>query len=423
MPEDLAENGQRGHPDLVKHRLRLQPEIQTLAPKVHSIVGLSLANCHCIEGSEGLIIVDSGHGAAEGSALRKLIRSISDQPIAALLYTHSHYVHGSETLLDGDKAVVVGHPRLNANVRRSRQISAAATSRRIRLETGAILPQEGSNAAIAPAPNWRGDSAYCEPTHSAVAGDHLDIAGIQIDILAGCFDTDDGLSFAFPKFDTVAHNLVVGQLPNFGSLGGGRYRDPLPWLQAVAHLAENPPQILLPCHGLPLTGRERISERLRVNHQAIHHCFHAVINGLADGATVPDLIRDIGLPADLRQHEDLRELYGCVAHLVAAIAVGEMGFWSGEARDLLPLHPDDEAQHLAQALGGVEQLMLLAAQAHQDGNGPWALHLADAALRLQHPMAAPLRAQILQQTAYNCPTWTLRNTLLSIAHNDNHRAS
>ena len=344
--------GQIGHPDLIKYRPHVTPEAIRLAPAVTCIFGMSLANCHVIEAENELIVIDSGHSGDEGAKLRQLIRQqVSQKPIAALLYTHSHYTRGSRQLLAGDAAAIIGHPRLHKNKEHQQHYGPGAQRRRSRLERGTQLPQTGPNAVIAPAPATGALQGYLPPTQTAVPGDRLELAGIPIDILPGDFDTDDGLSFSFPTFDVVAQNLVVSQMPNFGSLGGGRYRNPVPWLAAVQELLTQPPEYLLPCHGRPLVGRQAISHRLRVNHQAVEYLYQAVMQGLAAGATIPDLVRDIDLPSQLKNDPDLRQLYGSISHLVSSFAQGETGFWSGEPRDLVPLHRMKKRANFATWLG------------------------------------------------------------------------
>lgn len=414
-----AEVGQLGHPDLVRWRARLRAEAIPLSGGLWTLFGLSLANCHVIEGERGVVLVDAGHSDAEGRALKTLIRSLTSRPIAGILLTHGHYVHGLASLLDGESAEVVAHPELVPGG--GPAALPAWNRRRLLLETGAALPPEGPDAVIAPAPRWSGPSGFVPPTRRVVPGDRIELGGVRIDVLEGGFDTTDGLAFRFPDHDAVAHNLVVAQLPNFGSLGGGRYRDPLPWVRAVEALHASPPEHLLPCHGRPLSGREAVAERLRVNLAAVRHLHSAVLEGLARGATVPDLVRDVRLPETLARHPDLRELYGTVGHMVAAFATGEAGFWSGEVRDLLPLHPDEEAQRLAGLVGGREILAARADVALREGDLRWALHLADAAARLGSEEGFEMRAAVLRQAAYRQSAWTARNLMLSLAREDEER--
>lgn len=420
IPSSLhSDNTPNAHPDLLRFRVRLQPEIIPIRPGVWTVFGLSLANAQVIAGPQGLLVVDSGHSAGEGKEILRLIRSVSDAPIRGILYTHFHYVRGSASICEStDTVEIIGHPRLDANYQRRNTITAPAHKQRHRRENGSLLPRSGADAVVAPAPAWTDESAYMPPTRSALPGDHLRVAGVDVFIEEGCFDTNDGLAFRFPQYDVVAHNLVTGQFPNFGSLAGGRYRDPLPWLQAVAALRDHPPEHLLPCHGRPLSGREVVRHRLTLNYDAMHYLYHAVIDGLANGATIPDLLRDIKLPESLANAAELRPLYGNISHAVAAIAYGEMGFWSGETRDLVPLHPDEEAHHLLTLMGDGAELLRQADTAQSAGDLAWAMHLIDAAVRLDIPTARQRRASLLRKLASQTRAWTERNTLLSLALED-----
>lgn len=411
-----AEAGQLGHPDLVTHRARLLPEAIPVGPGLWTLFGVSLANCHLIEGERGVVLVDAGHSSTEGIELRAMVRRLTDRPIAAVLLTHGHYVHGLDSLLASEEAEVVAHPALVPGGKPA-QIPPW-NHRRLLLETGASLPAAGPDAVIAPAPRWPGPSGFLPATRQVLPGDRLELAGIRVEVLEGMFDTSDGLAFRFPDLDAVAHNLVVGQLPNFGSLAGGRFRDPLPWMTAVAALQATPPEHLLPCHGRPLSGRAAVAARLEANLLAVRYLHSAVLAGLARGATVPDLIRDVHLPPKLAQNPDLRELYGTTAHMVAAFALGEAGFWSGETRDLVPLHPDAEAVRLAELAGGPEALARRAREAWQQGDSAWAMHLADAAVRTGSALGRQTRAAILRHLGQRQSAWTVRNLMLSLARQD-----
>jgi alkyl sulfatase BDS1-like metallo-beta-lactamase superfamily hydrolase len=415
-----AEAGQLGHPDLVRRRPRLREEAIPVGPGLWTLFGVSLANCHVIEGTTGIVVVDAGHSEAEGRILKALIRRLTSRPIVGVLLTHGHYVHGIGPLVEGEKTEIVAHPDLIPGGGPAGL--PAWNRRRFLLETGAALPPEGPDAVIAPATRWPGPSAFVPPTRRAVPGDRIELGGVRVDVLEGAFDTTDGLAFRFPDHDAVAHNLVVGQLPNFGSLGGGRFRDPLPWMRAVDALRASPPEHLLPCHGRPLSGRDAVAERLQVNLAAVRHLHRAVLEGLSRGATVPDLVRDVRLPEELARHPDLLELYGTVGHMVAAFANGEAGFWSGEVRDLLPLHPDEEAQRLAGLVGGAEALVAQAGVALRGGDLRWALHLADAAARLRSEEGGKMRAAVLRKAACRQSAWTVRNLMLSLAREDEARA-
>ena len=411
------------HPDLEKFRKRLEPTIIATGASIFTIRGLSLANCHFILGEGGVIVVDSGSSLEEGKHLRKLIRTISDQPVRAVLLTHSHYSGGLRGLLEreiqeGSEVAIVGHPRIPLNLSRGRELARAVWSYRVNLENGSQLPREGIGAVHAPARSWRDGWAFCDLTHTPFPGENLKLAGLKIRIEKGFFDTDDGLAYRFVELDAVAHNLVTDQFPNFGSLGGGRYRDPLPWLEAVEALQADPPAIFLPCHGETMTGRDRIRVKLGKNSEAVRFLYEETLRRLARGESALDCRASVGLPDRLKNDPELRCLYGEVEHAVLAFAYGETGFWSGEIRELLPLPPDDEAHCLEQLCGDKRKLIFLAEDYLAQGQLGAALHFADAAVRRRCEGAVELRGKILRAGAGQTTAWTLRNTLLTLSQKD-----
>ena len=75
-----------------------------------------------IEGDDGLIVYDTGDNKEEGEHLREAIAKISDKPVKAIIYSHSHYAFGGGALVDNpDDVLVIGHPKLNETVQSSLQ--------------------------------------------------------------------------------------------------------------------------------------------------------------------------------------------------------------------------------------------------------------------------------------------------------------
>ncbi|MCH8473658.1 MAG: MBL fold metallo-hydrolase [Opitutales bacterium] len=408
------------HPDLEQYRKALEPKIIETCPGIYTVRGMSLANCHFVRGHGGLVVVDAGSSWEEGRALRRMVRKVSEEPIRAVLLTHSHYSGGLGGLLEKEleekqEVAIIGHPRIPVNLQKSRDLAKEVWHYRVSLENGSRLPREGEGAVHAPARAWRDGRAFAELTHALLPGAEGEFAGLPIRVEKGFFDTDDGLAFRFPSLNLVAHNLVTDQFPNFGSLGGGRYRDPLPWLEAVEALAENPPEHLLPCHGEPLSGRARIGQKLRKNAEAVRFLYEETLRLLAKGASAHDCRVRVKLPEHLTHDPEMRCLYGEVEHAVLAFAYGETGFWSGETRDLVPLHPAEEAQCLAELSGDKANLLAYAEKAYTSDRLRVALHFADAAERLQVSGAEELRKKILRKAAGQTTAWTLRNTLLTLA--------
>jgi hypothetical protein len=86
----------------------------------------------------------------------------------AVVYTHSHYVHGTRALLEdaAEPVRIIAHPRLDANVGQSASPLAGVLAQRHRAQYGQDLPDAGPDAPTARPAHHHGESGYVPPTES-----------------------------------------------------------------------------------------------------------------------------------------------------------------------------------------------------------------------------------------------------------------
>jgi alkyl sulfatase BDS1-like metallo-beta-lactamase superfamily hydrolase len=69
--------------------------------------GYGLAPIAVIDTDEGLIAFDTGDTKHDGEILLAAIRTVSDKPVKAIIYGHSHTVHGAGVLAEGNKDILI----------------------------------------------------------------------------------------------------------------------------------------------------------------------------------------------------------------------------------------------------------------------------------------------------------------------------
>ena len=86
-------------------------------------MGNGLSNQTFIDAPEGIIAFDTGESVQEMALALAELRTRTDRPIAAVVYTHFHYVEGTQAVLDeGNHAVplpIFGHRRIALNKART----------------------------------------------------------------------------------------------------------------------------------------------------------------------------------------------------------------------------------------------------------------------------------------------------------------
>lgn len=96
----------------------LEPTIEQPVEGIWVFGGYGLAPISVIDTDEGLIAFDTGDTKHDGEILLEAIRTVSDKPVKAIIYGHSHTVFGAGVLAEGQKDIqIIGHPNLNSVIK------------------------------------------------------------------------------------------------------------------------------------------------------------------------------------------------------------------------------------------------------------------------------------------------------------------
>jgi alkyl sulfatase BDS1-like metallo-beta-lactamase superfamily hydrolase len=169
--------------------LYTEPIIETISDGVWCLGGYSIVNCTVIDAPDGLIVYDTGDFAEEGARLLAAIRTVSDRPVKAIIYSHSHYALGGGAMVeDPSNVMVIGHPQLNATVRANLEGGGApsaipelgpALTARAAVQFSNFLPDQGPDATLAARLETKAP-AFLPVTHSVEDGQELDVAGLRL---------------------------------------------------------------------------------------------------------------------------------------------------------------------------------------------------------------------------------------------------
>ncbi len=358
-------------PELLAHSLEFDQQIYQVTDNVYSAVGFGLANSIMIEGKDGLIIVDTMESMEQAKAVLAGFRQISDKPIKALIYTHNHVDHimGAQTMAGSDNPEIYAHKTLDSHVQRLVNKMRPIIGTRSMRMFGNYLDDKGLvNSGIGPFLGIGQDTTtgYLSPTQTF--SDQMDIlvAGVKIRLIHAPGETDDQINVILPDQNLlICGDNFYRSFPNLYTIRGTAFRSLENWYKSVDMIREIRPEYLVPCHGRPLSGGEKILAVLTDYRDAIQYVHDQGIRGINMGMTPDELVAFVRLPQHLAASPYLQEFYGAVSWSLRSLFSGNLGWFSGDAADLNPLSKSQEAALLADLAGGKKNLFSKAAALYQ----------------------------------------------------------
>ncbi|GAA2093625.1 alkyl sulfatase dimerization domain-containing protein [Brevibacterium salitolerans] len=391
-----APNGAVAAAELIgeKPRSNTEPRLLTVAPGVHTYVGGSIVNRTFIEGEDGVIVYDTGVDLADGRRALAALRTVTDKPVAAVIYSHNHYAHGTQAFLDeaasdaggagntGTEAPVLGHPRVNENLALGRDAmdfpeAAPALARRFRFQFASYLPEEGPDAPVGatyPAQTPRGTVPVSAPVRD---GEERTIAGVRMQFFTEHWtDSDDTLTVWMPDLGVALNNFLWPTIPNFYALRGTGFRDPRSWRDGVLQLRDLQPEHLLSTHSRPHSGRERIRRTLEGYADAIAFTYDQSVRGILAGMGPDELRRFVRLPEHLASQRHNRDGYGETQYQPPYIYERVLGWYDGRPEHINPPPRALAGARIVEGFGGPARVREAVAEALERGEASWAATLA-----------------------------------------------
>ncbi|MFI0528199.1 MAG: alkyl sulfatase dimerization domain-containing protein, partial [Ilumatobacteraceae bacterium] len=207
----------------------------------------------------------------------------------------------------------------------------------------------------------------------------ITVGGHRIEMHHARGETDDHLWAWMPEHKAVVTgDFLIWNFPNAGNPQKVQ-RYPIEWAAALRRMVAMGPELLLPAHGLPIEGKERIARVLDDVATALEDIVRDVVAMMNAGATLDTIIHTVRVPAETLAKPYLRPLYDEPEFVVRGIWRQFGGWWDGAASRLKPSPDAHLATALAQLAGGADVLLRRATQAAADGDMRLACHLADLA--------------------------------------------
>ena len=336
----------------------------------------SFSHSVVLDAGDGLVAFDASH-ARTGPDVVAAIRGWTSTPVSHLVYTHGHadHVGGSRDFAGafGDIAVV-GHRKVDERFDRyayTNDWNVLINARQFGGVRGDFGMGDGRPDFI--------PTNTLRPDHIVDDHDVLSVGDRTIELHHARGETDDHLWGWMPEEKwAFVGDFVIWNFPNAGNPQKVQ-RYPIEWAAALRSMIEHGPELLLPAHGLPIEGRERIAAVLDDIAGALERLVAEVVDMMNAGEVLDTIVHSVTVPADVLAKPYLRPLYDEPEFVVRGIWRQFGGWWDGAPSRLKPAPDAAVAGELAELAGGPTVLIDRAMQLTEEGDFRLACHLADLA--------------------------------------------
>jgi glyoxylase-like metal-dependent hydrolase (beta-lactamase superfamily II) len=314
----------------------------------------SFANVSAISTDDGLLLVDTGSSFLAG-VVHDTLRGWSPGRLNTAVYSHGHVDHvfgvpvwAAESAEAGWPApVVVAHEALPA--RFDRYIMTAGYN-------GIINRRQFNIDSL----EWPTEYRYPDRTYR----DHLDldVGGRRAELHHAKGETDDH-TWTYIRDARVlcCGDLFIWASPNAGNPQKVQ-RYPLEWADALRQmlaLYDSPgggPEVLLPGHGYPVIGADRVRQALGDTAELLESLVEQTLALMNRGARLDEVIHTVTPPARLMERPYLQPVYDEPEFIVRTVWRLYGGWWDGNPASLKPAPERSLALELAELAGGAGAL-------------------------------------------------------------------
>jgi glyoxylase-like metal-dependent hydrolase (beta-lactamase superfamily II) len=375
----------------------------------------ALANSAAVDTDDGLVVVDTS-GILHAQQVHETLRRWSSSPLHTAVFTHGHIDHVFGVDLFEAEARANGW-------RMPHVIAHEAVPDRFER----YVMTAGYNAVINQrqfrAPGLRWPTEYRFPDQTYRDRLDIDVGGERFELHHARGETDDGTWVWSPGRRVVfTGDLFIWASPNCGNPQKVQ-RYPRDWARALRTIASLDAEVLLPGHGLPIVGAERVRQATNDAAELLESLLEQTLALMNEGARLDDVVHTVQAPAHLLARPYLRPVYDEPEFVVRNIWRLYGGWYDGNPAHLKPAPAAAVASEIASLAGGAPRLADRALEVAETGDLRLAGHLAElAALAApDDPGVHKVRADIFSRRAHEEASTMSKGVFSWAAHESKQR--
>ncbi len=351
------------------HPMATSGELAELQPGLAFVD--AFANSAAVDTEDGLVVVDTS-GVFHAKQVHATMRRWSQSRLDTAIFTHGHidHVFGVDLYEEDARTNGWAPPRVVAHE------AIAARFERYVLTAGynAVINQRQFKV---PGLQWPVDYRMPDETYRDTM--RISVGGEDFELYHDRGETDDATWVWNPARKVLfAGDMFIWASPNCGNPQKvQRYaRD---WAVAFRKMLALEPDVLLPGHGLPIVGADRVRQALTEGAELLESLVEQTLAMMNEGARLDDILHTVKAPAHLLERPYLHAIYDEPEFVVRNIWRLYGGWYDGNPAHLKPASDAALARELADLAGGATRLAERARELAAAGDLRLAGHLAEMA--------------------------------------------
>ena len=358
--------------------VRVNQELSEIADGVAVVE--SFSNVIALTTEEGVILSDTS-GARTGGKVVQCLRRWTQDAFHTILYTHGHVDHvggAGAFVADAEelghrKPRFVGHENLPPRFDRYRLTGGYNSIVNARQFGGVKNMSIGGSQQFLPAETPRPDVTFRDRLG-------LRVGGVRMDLRHAKGETDDHVWAWLPERKMIlTGDLFMWNFPNAGNPQKVQ-RYPREWAAALREMSGMGAEFLVPAHGFPVAGVDRIRMVLDDTASALETLVNGTLEMMNAGERLDAIIHSLKLPSEVLAKPYLRAIYDEPEFIINNIWRLYGGWYDGNPSRLKPAPDVAVAAEVASLSGGVDALVNRAEALAQAGELCLACHLIEMAV-------------------------------------------
>ena len=307
---------------------------------------------YAIDSGDGIVMIDAGSILDVERCYEEIRKWRPDTPVKAAIFTHHHVDHifsvskfDQEALEKGyPTPLVYGHNMMPDHF--DRYIHTNGWNTAINRRQFAIDVDKFK---------WPEEYRYPYVTYENEIS--FKSGNLTFNLYHARGETDDHTWVHIPEEKIIAPgDLFIWAVPNGGNPQKvQRYISD--WAMALNKMIELEAETLIPGHGFPIFGKDRIKKALETTSQFLTSIEEQTLKFMNQGKSLNQVLHEVIIPNDLMDHPWLKPIYDDPKFLIRMIWRRYGGWWDGEYDRLLPSPRKEEAVEWVNLAGGIENII------------------------------------------------------------------